>query len=163
MRHFLIGCAVLLIGWWVWGYFFPANTQLLPPNLPSAQLSEAEIVYYQQVYDYTMAVTKPDEPYAWQTYSSEGSITAGKIFVSKSGATCRNFSEQFRVNEVKGTAEGVACKRDGKEGWCRLKTADALTCAMESPANIIEGVGKSVKDGVVAAKDMMVKAWGAVR
>lgn len=82
-------------------------------------------------FDYTMEVTKSNEFYEWQGYSGNGRITPGERFVSKSGYTCRSFSESFTVAGNRGTGTGIACKRQGRDGWCRLKEGNALTCAME--------------------------------
>jgi len=102
------------------------------------ELSSVEKEYYIQVFDYTMGVIEGGKSYEWQGHNgNKGKISVEKPFQSKSSATCRNFSETFDIGGQKGKAEGIACKRNGDEGWCRLKKSDALTCALEQPNNIV--------------------------
>jgi hypothetical protein len=163
MRRIVIGILIILAGWWLWNYFFHGEPSVLPQNLAATKLSEAEIVYYRQVFDYTMSVTKPGEHYDWQSYSGKGSISPDKPFVSKSGATCRNFLEHYTIGTSNASAEGVACKREGKDGWCRLKQTDALTCVMETPENVMEKATQNTKDALEAGKDVLGKAKGIFR
>ena len=91
--------------------------------------------YYLQVFNYTMDNIPADGHFDWQTYNAKGSIAATATFVSKSGYTCRGFTETYSVLGSKpGSEKGYACRRAGGNGWCRLKTSDALTCAMENPS-----------------------------
>ena len=98
-----------------------------------ASLSDAEKSYYIKVFDYTMETVKAGEPYGWESYNGKGSIVAGEPFASKSKALCRKFTESYAIGGKNGGGGGVACRRDGDNGWCRLRETDALTCAMESP------------------------------
>lgn len=161
-RKWIIIAVALFLGWWVWGYFFPGERPTLPQSSTVTQLSDAEITYYKQVFDYTMAVTKPGEKYEWQSYNGNGYLKPDVSFISKSGATCRNFSEEYTIGVSKGYAEGVACKRDGKDGWCRLKKIDAMTCAMERAesffdytVNTVQTVNQSSKDALGGFQDWM--------
>lgn len=114
-----------------------AGSALASPS-PFAVLSEASQAYYELVYVYAMEAMQPGQGYAWESYEASGSIIPERPFTSKSGSTCRGFSEEYTIGGKKGHDKGVACKRVGKEGWCRLKASDAMTCALETPDNPIE-------------------------
>lgn len=106
---------------------------------PLAGLSPAEQAYYEKVFVYAMNYTRPGEKYDWESYGGKGSIKVDKIYTSKSGSTCRDYDETFTVQGHQGTVKGIACQRGGEEGWCKLKPGNALTCAMEDPANMFGG------------------------
>lgn len=97
-------------------------------------LSDAERSYYEQIFAYTMDNTAAGESYHWASYSGAGDIHVDAPFASKSGTTCRPYSETFTVQNTPGAYHGTACKRQGRDGWCRLKPGNANTCAMEDPA-----------------------------
>jgi len=119
------------------------------PDKPLVGLPSQEQNYYEEVFNYTMDNIQPDSHFDWKTYDAEGSIGVAKPFISKSGYTCRNFTENYTVTSTNQTGNdtGIACKRAEREGWCKLKISDALTCAMENPSYHIgmPGVG-SVPD-----------------
>ena len=94
-------------------------------------LSNAERDYYEQIFGYTMDNTAAGENYQWKSYSGQGDIHVDAIFISKSGTPCRPYSETFTVQNIDGAYHGTACKRQGADGWCRLKPGNANTCAME--------------------------------
>ncbi|MDE3060528.1 MAG: hypothetical protein KGJ06_05915 [Pseudomonadota bacterium] len=96
-------------------------------------LSEAEQSYYQQVFAYVMENIQPGQHYDWQSYGGRGTIAVGDAFTSKSGTVCRRFSESFQVQSFPGSDVGVGCRRVGRDGWCKLRPGNAMTCAMESP------------------------------
>lgn len=98
----------------------------------ATRLSAAEREYYRQSFDYTMEHIEAGKHYEWASHSGKGIITPGSSFVSKSKSTCREFSERFTVGGAEEMREGIACRREGREGWCRLRKDQALTCAMES-------------------------------
>ncbi len=106
-------------------------------NPQTASLSSAEQAYYDMVFSYTMEVNEAGKPYAWESYNAKGSILPGERFVSKSGYTCRNFTQTFVIGGQNGKDGGVACKRLGRDGWCRLNHGNALTCAMEDSGPLI--------------------------
>lgn len=99
---------------------------------PLYNLSDAEKSYYDKVFVYTMDNIKAGDKYDWASYSGKGSLKVSESYVSKSGSTCRNFDESFTVQGQSGGGKGVACKRAGDDGWCKLKPDNALTCAMEN-------------------------------
>jgi len=110
--------------------FFSSGAFASPLN----GLSEAEQSYHDKVFDYTMDTVNPDNKYDWASYSGNGSIKVGKPFISKSSANCREFTEDYTVQGTEGKSKGYGCKRAGGNGWCRLKSDEALTCALEQPA-----------------------------
>lgn len=101
-------------------------------------LGDSEKSYYDLVFNYTMDAIKADGKYSWQSYGGHGTISVSDSYVSKSGATCRNFAETFTVQGVVGENEGVGCKRVGYDGWCKLRMSDARTCAMEPNSTVVE-------------------------
>lgn len=114
-------------------------TTLLFSSLPAMaaddglllRLPPPEQEYHTQLFDYALNYTNQGESYVWHSYGGDGTITAEAPFVSKSKATCRNFTESYTIGGMKGARSGIACKRGGEEGWCVLRPTDALTCAME--------------------------------
>ena len=162
--HF-IAALIFCVGLWLmWGdiiqdKFSPAS----PPNAFIASLSDVEQAYYQQVFDYTMTAIPAGESYTWEGYNGKGTISVSKVFQSNMGSTCRSFSEVYTSNGVESSAQGTSCKREGKDGWCRLQRGDAATCAMEPPTNLVDKA-KSAADALVnAGKDGLVKAQGLTR
>lgn len=113
----------------------PALAVQPQPQLSFSQLTRVEKSYYEQVFNYTMDTTKPNETYEWKSYRTSGAILVGEPYVANSGSTCRNYIERITIQNVTGEDEGVSCKRQGREGWCKLKAHNALTCAMEKPAD----------------------------
>ena len=98
-----------------------------------AELSDAERKYYALSFAYTMDAVQAGTPYAWGSYSGKGEITPSAAFISKSRSVCRNFTETYTIGGAAGAGEGIGCKRNGDEGWCKLRKGQAMTCAMEKP------------------------------
>jgi hypothetical protein len=139
-----IATLIVLAGFGFWFYFIRTPEAPPAPLTYSASfsgLTEPEKAYYEQMFDYTMDNTKPGEGYEWSTYSAKGKITAETVFLSKSKGQCRNFSEIFYAAGKPYPYDGIACKRQGRDGWCRLKQGDALTCAMEKPGGVAVNFG----------------------
>ncbi len=107
-------------------------------------LSEAEKVYYVQSFDYAMSVMPNDQPHLWESYNGKGSISPRQLYTSKSKSSCRQFSENFTIGGYAGSQEGIACKRQGKDGWCRIKAGNPETCALEDRAIAISFGGLNV-------------------
>lgn len=101
-------------------------------------LTKAEQDFYHKSFDYAMETLKDNATYEWRTATAYGTITAGRHFISNSKATCRKFSETYAFASGSGTMQGVGCKRQGHEGWCKLKESDMLSCAFEPPETIFE-------------------------
>jgi len=111
---------------------------------PLAGLADAEKSYYEKVFDYTLDNIQPGQKYDWASYGGKGSISVAQPFVSKSGSSCRNYTEDFTVQGQHGNTTGIGCKRVGSNGWCKLKEGDALTCALEQPSYSVGGTSMSV-------------------
>ncbi len=105
---------------------------------PSTELSGKQREYYIKTFNYAMNNVKDEKPYQWKVGTAKGEIRIGKEYISKSKSLCRNFTETFVIDDQTGTSEGAACKRDGNNGWCRLKNTDAHTCALEEPEGTFE-------------------------
>lgn len=135
---------------------------LLLPGLAAAAaqpsslsaLSDAERSYYDQIFGYTMENLQPGDKYEWKTYSGNGVIHVSEVFTSKSGSACRNYTETFAVQNVPGAYQGVACRRRGEEGWCRLKPGNAHTCAMEDRGFMFSMPSMSVPNSPIGAVGM---------
>jgi hypothetical protein len=107
----------------------PAHAKETPSSL--SLLSDAEKSYYEQIFGYSMDNLAGGQRYTWKSYSGFGSIVVEDVFISKSGYPCRGYAETYNVQNQEGAYRGIACKRQGKEGWCKLKPGNAKTCAME--------------------------------
>jgi surface antigen len=150
---------------WVWPMIFqksPVST-VVPTGSALGGMTDVEQQYYRQVFDYVMEEVKADSPYDWQTASGRGTINASAPFESKSGATCRSFSESYTIGGNGGSVEGVACRRQGRDGWCRLKRSDALTCAMEPPGGVVDETIQGTEDVLKTGKDMLGRVRGMTR
>ncbi len=127
---YIIAILIVFAGYWYWNR---SDTVTTYNPIPGATLSDAEKAYYIQVFDYTMDNIQDGIDYEWESHNGKGLLTPVTTYVSKSRSTCRHYTEEFSVGGKDGTSEGITCKRDGKSGWCRLKSGDAETCAMEKP------------------------------
>jgi surface antigen len=94
-------------------------------------LSDAEKVYYLQSFNYAMSMMPEGQQHTWESYNGKGTLAPRQLYASKSKANCRPFSETFTIGGYEGSQEGIACKRKGKEGWCRVKAGNPETCALE--------------------------------
>lgn len=112
-----------------------------------ASLPQQERDYYITIFDYSMTHMRAKQAYEWKTTTASGSFTPDKPFEAN-GTVCRKFNETMSVDDRYSMASsGLACKRQGKEGWCRLRAGDAKTCAMEPPTNMWEDVLQAAEDG----------------
>lgn len=127
----------------------PAFAKAEPSSL--SRLTSAEKSYYEQIFAYTMDNIQPGQKYEWKTYSGNGIIHVSDVFTSKSGVPCRNYSETFNVQARAGAYQGIACKRQGKEGWCRLKPGNAQTCAMEDPSFLFTMPSMAIPGSAIGA------------
>lgn len=159
MRIIIILILVLAL-FWAWPKIFDDTPSTIPPDSPLAQLSNVEKQYYQQIFDYTMEAVKPGGSYGWESAGNSGTISVSKNFLSKSGSNCRIFNERFFINGVEGNDSGVGCKREGREGWCRLRKQDALTCAMENPGGIFGLAPRESQDVIESGKGLLGKIQG---
>jgi hypothetical protein len=93
--------------------------------------SSAELNYIDQTFNYSMDQAKPNEQIDWSTSTVNGRIVLTQEFKSKSGSTCRAYTETYRTTQYEQILKGYGCKRSEDEGWCRLRETDAQTCALE--------------------------------
>ena len=115
---------------------------------PADELKGNQREYYIRIFNYVMDNIKDDKPYHWKSGTGEGDIRVSKEYTSKSKSLCRNFTETFVIANQAERSAGVACKRNGNSGWCRLKNEDAHTCAFEAPQNLTDQLMEDA-DGVV--------------
>lgn len=158
----LIAFAIVIAAlWFGWPHFFPSEPVQQASAPPyTEKMAGAEEAYYQQVFDYAMETVAPGKNYVWESYSVSGKFTVEKSFVSKSKARCKKYLEEFTVTGGETTnLEGVACKREGRDGWCRLNKGDAQTCAMEKTTGT-DSVIRGAEDAVESGKDVLGKAKG---
>jgi hypothetical protein len=121
---------------------------------PSNGLAGKQLNYYLRVFDYTMDNMEAGKSFHWDAGTASGNIRVSEEYISKSKATCRNFTETFIIDNIAGTSEGAACKRDGK-GWCRLKNEDAHTCALEEPQGFTDRFLNGMDRTIGSSKEMM--------
>lgn len=143
MKHVLLYSALALAAWLAYGAFVRPQAPVAPGS-STTYLLPAEQEYYRQSFDYTMNHIEAGKPYEWASYSGSGTIVPGALFVSKSKSSCREFSEAFTVGGVADKREGIACRREGREGWCRLRKDQAQTCAMEARGGAMGVPGANV-------------------
>ncbi len=126
MRTFYIATTVfvLFIAW------------LLHEPIPRAPqvaraFTDAEIDYLEKSFDYAMDMLNAGDHMDWSIAAVNGRISAGKQYTSTQKANCRNYIEIARTYDAQKVESGIACKRSGKDGWCRLNANDAQSCALE--------------------------------
>lgn len=105
---------------------------------PFSTLDQVDRDYYARSFSYAMAAVKDGETHAWKGNGGSGSITPGERFKAPSGVTCRGFAETYVISGQSGNNQGFGCKRDEREGWCKLKEGDMLSCAFEPPDGLID-------------------------
>ncbi|MFO0390216.1 MAG: hypothetical protein ACK502_10950 [Alphaproteobacteria bacterium] len=127
MKYFF---AILIVAAGLYYWFKPADDTIYRGD-GGHTLSDAEKIYYLQSFDYAMGMMPDGQPHTWESYNGKGTIAPRQLYASKSKANCRQFSENFTIGGYSGTQEGIACKRQGKDGWCRIKTGNPETCALE--------------------------------
>src|SRR4051812_28674761 len=122
MQHFLIALALFLAV--LFFFLMPSR----PPVEPAVTTwTSAEQDYYKQIFSYTMDNVAAGAHFYWETQNGKGSIAPDEPFISKSSATCRNFSQTVTFQGRTGSGQGISCKRASNDGWCQLKKGDALT------------------------------------
>lgn len=109
-------------------------------------LTSAEQDYYDKSFSYAMEALADDQLYEWRTSDADGKIRAGTYFTNKTGGQCRGFSEIYRIGQQEGQLSGYGCKRDGRDGWCKLREGNMMSCALEAPNSTVEQVVESVKN-----------------
>lgn len=157
---YLLVAGVLAYGLWQVSrpipYAKPVQGQLQPPQkrldadieTVLENMDSAERDYYLQMFDFALQNVRPDERYPWDSYKTSGAFQAGRPFISKSNAICRDFREVilFKRSGAGVYGEGTACKRVGRSGWCKLPRGAMLSCALEAPDNIVDETLRDVGD-----------------
>jgi hypothetical protein len=139
--------------------FLPVQAFAAAPS-PLSQLPAAEHDYYTQIFDYTMFTVKSGGHYDWKSTSGNGSIAlSDDAFTSKSNSVCRHFSETFTILGQSGGNQGVACKRSGRDGWCKLKPGYAQTCALEEPASLFDQAANGSEQAEVNVEGKTTGMW----
>jgi|GEM_PF-4415797 len=133
---------------------FPAMAADGWVNSPAAELSGELRDYYVKAFNYGMETAKPNENYSWKAQNASGIIIASEKYTSKSQATCRNYNEIFVLGDKKSSFSGVACKRNGEAGWCRLKPEDAHTCALETSPDAMDKILGDMGSAVDSTKKL---------
>lgn len=146
--------------YWVYALFFlqalPVVAQTVsqhPTHDPFSILSEAERDYYELAFSYALGAVDDNVAYKWKSSASSGSVTPGKRFTTDKNVECRSFSESYVLYGNQGTTTGYGCKRQGHEGWCKLKIGDALTCALEAPDSVYGSAEKKASRVVTESWD----------
>lgn len=127
MKYFF---AILIVAAGLYYWFKPAEDTIYK-GTGGHTLSDAEKVYYLQSFDYAMSMMADGQTHTWESFNGKGTIAPRQLYTSKSKANCRQFSENFTIGGYAGTQEGIACKRNGKDGWCRIKSGNVESCALE--------------------------------
>mgnify|MGYP001591778159 FL=1 len=126
------------------------------------ELTGKQRIYYIRVFNYTMDNIKANESFHWDAIPNKGDIHVGEEYISKSKALCRDFTETFEINKKAEKRSGTACKRDGNNGWCKLKNTDkASTCALEEPQGITDKVINNIESTLGTGGEMLrnTKDW----
>lgn len=126
MRTFYIASAlfVLLIVWLL-------NKPIAHQRQVAREFTDSEIAYLEKSFDYAMDMLKPGEHMDWSVAAVNGRVSAGKEYTSTQKANCRQYVEISRTYEAQKVDSGIACKRVGKDGWCRIHGTNPPSCALE--------------------------------
>lgn len=126
MRTFVIALALVgLFVVWLLNKPIPQKTQV------ARAFTDSEIEYLEKSFDYAMDTLEDGQTYDWSVAAVNGRISAGKTYQSKQKATCRPFAEVARTHSAQKVDAGAACKRVGREGWCRVYGENPQSCALE--------------------------------
>lgn len=126
-----------------------------------ARPTEVDLAYREQIFSYAMTTIAAGQSYTWESHSAMGSFTPAEPFVSKSKSYCRNYQESLTTAGGTVTADGVACKREGGEGWCRLKkTAGAFSCMFDPTEDTLGGQLRDAGGALENGTDIIDKVKG---
>lgn len=138
---------------------------LLQKPIPKQQqvarsFSASEIDYLEKSFDYAMDSLKEGEFLDWSAAAVNGRISVGNAYESRKGATCRQYVEVARTHDAQKVTGGIACKRQGKDGWCRIQDQHApQSCALE----VMESsVAKQSRYAILRGSQMLDQAWSKV-
>ena len=126
MRTFYITLLVLLglVAWLL-------NKPIAKQAQVARSFSDSEIEYLEKNFNYAMENARAGEYSDWSVAAVNGRIAAGAPYRSKQKAACREYVEVARTYDAQKVESGVACKRQGKDGWCRIPKGNPESCALE--------------------------------
>ncbi len=133
MRTFLIATVLFLafIGWLL--------HKPIPKQVPVARaFTDAEVAYLEKSFDYAMDTLDEGQYLDWSTAGVNGRIAVGKPYTSKQKAICRNYIEVARTHDAQKVDSSIACKRQGKDGWCRVHGDNPQSCALETEESTLK-------------------------
>jgi len=126
MRTFYIALTVfILIVAWLLNKPIPKKPQV------ERAFTAAEIDYLEKTFDYAMETLGEGEYLDWSAAGVNGRISVSKQFDSSRGAQCRKYVEVARTYKAQKVESALACKRSGKDGWCRVYGENPPSCALE--------------------------------
>lgn len=131
---------------------FSASAQALEQSDQSdlllARMDEAERDYYDKLFDYVMDNRADGQTYDWKSYRAYGRLTPASKETHEN-TVCRPFHEIIGLkDESEAAFNGIACKRVGSDGWCRLPKGELRSCALEKPRSFL-GRLEHEKQGLV--------------
>lgn len=110
-----------------------------------ASMTEPERNYYSRVFYGTMGSVPDGKTYEWAHYNIHGALTPVKTFTTKSGLTCRSFTEVLKVHRIQQTLSGTACDNGGGS-WCKLKPNATPACGLGHKPGAFDGITSAVKN-----------------
>jgi hypothetical protein len=134
----------------------------IPKQQPVARaFNGAEIDYLEKSFDYAMDTLKEGEYLDWSAAAVNGRISVGKVYESGKKATCRKYVEVARTYDAQKVDAGVACKRVGKDGWCRVHGENPQSCALEvAESSIMKQSRYAILQGSQMLDAAMAKTMG---
>lgn len=132
MKVFYVLLALLAL--WVYSLL---NKPIPKQQQVARAFTATEIDYLEQSFYYAMDTLKEGEYLDWSAAAVNGRITVGKPYESGKKALCRPYVEVARTYDAQKVDNGIACKRVGKEGWCRVHGENPQSCALETEESTI--------------------------
>lgn len=152
MRTFYISLAIFiaLVAWLL-------HKPIPEPAQGARALTDSEVLYVEKTFNYAMDNLKQGEHMDWSVAGINGRISVGKLYQSKMKVECRNYVEIARSYVAQNTEAGIACRRQGNEGWCRLGPNVPQSCALE----VMESsFSKSMRFAAMQGSHMIDSALG---
>ena len=147
----------------------PASSEAPSPSIGTGgqdllkTMRKAQREYYELSFSYAMSGTQTGEIYEWRSHYAEGQIRPGRRFANQYGNTCRPFAETYKVGRHHGQNTGFGCKRQGADGWCKLREGNMLNCALEKEPDTADKVASEIKavgnKATEAAKNAESSFW----
>lgn len=154
MKTFYIALALfILFVAWLLNKPIPRKPQV------ARAFTAAEIDYLEKSFDYAMDNLKEGEYLDWSAAAVNGRISVGKTYTSSQKATCRPYVEVARTTTSQKVEHALACKRTGKDGWCRVYGENPPSCALEEPESFIT---KQTRFAILQGNQMIDSAMGKI-